>query len=176
MSFDYAGLVLLAAYALLLGAGAVQDVLSLRISNAISIAVLLVCVAALVAVGPSEWWQHPLSFIIVFLIGILLFRLNWVGGGDVKLLSASALAFDFGGLLRFVPTVLLAGGLIGLGFLIFHSISGGSIRKGRRASVPYGVAIAVGGITAALMFPTMSAFAPAPTTPLMPEYLETLKV
>jgi prepilin peptidase CpaA len=63
-----------------------------------------------------------------------------LGGGDVKLLAASALWTGSAALLPFLTATALAGGLLAAVFLVFAR------RGGRRVALPYGVAIAAGGL------------------------------
>ena len=52
-------------YAGLLGAAAIQDVLTLRIANIFSVAILLVAAVALAMHPGPHWWQNLVSFAIV---------------------------------------------------------------------------------------------------------------
>src|SRR5688572_25405579 len=116
---------------------AVQDAWTMRISNLFSVAVVAICAAALIVAQPADWWQHLLSFAIVLAAGLLLFSVGWMGGGDAKLMAAAALAFNLMGLLRYLPLVLLTGGVIAL-----ISVFWGRARARRsgeaRRGVPYG--------------------------------------
>jgi prepilin peptidase CpaA len=150
---------LLLLYCALLVAGAVQDVISLRISNLICVAVLAVAAAALVVDPGPGWWEHPLSFAIMLGLGIALFALGWFGGGDAKLMAAAAMAFDLGGLVRFVLGVLILGGLVAILSLVFGRL----FRRNRgllkeRRSIPYGVAIAAGALVSVWLFPHFTVF------------------
>ena len=77
-----------------------------------------------------------------------------LGGGDVKLLAAVGLWFDFSGALGMLIAVALAGGLLALLVLVVRSI-GWSEEMRRRVvllrpggGIPYGVAIAAGALIA----------------------------
>ena len=159
MSGSLATIILLILFCALLVAGAVQDLISLRISNRISVAVLVVAVAALVLNPGASWWEHPLSFAVTLCFGIVLFILRWLGGGDAKLMAAAAMAFDIGGLIRFIPTVLILGGVLALLFLVVRMVFGNRGPARDRHSLPYGVAIAAGAIAAVLLFPDLTVFA-----------------
>ncbi|HLO78065.1 MAG TPA: hypothetical protein VK196_16545, partial [Magnetospirillum sp.] len=58
-------------------------------------------------------------------------------GGDAKLMAAAALWSGFFAMPRFALVMAVAGGVLALVMLI---------ARGRRARVPYGVAIAVAGL------------------------------
>ena len=159
MNFTSVAGVLAILYVLLMAGAAVQDVLTMRISNQFSVAILVVCAAALIVAPGADWWQHLLSFAIVLAFGMLLFSIGWMGGGDAKLMAAAALAFTLNGLLRFLPFVLLAGGVIALLAIFLRKAR--ARRSGEaRGGVPYGVAIAIGAIAGVYLFPQLTAFEP----------------
>lgn len=145
-------------YSVLLTAAAVQDVLSLRIANLFSVAIFLIAAVALVVNAGPDWWQHLLSFAIILGLGILLFSLQWMGGGDAKLMAAAALAFNLLGLIRFLPLVLLAGGVIALLAILLRMVLPRR-RTTSRQGIPYGVAIAVGAVASLVLFRGSTVFA-----------------
>jgi prepilin peptidase CpaA len=65
-----------------------------------------------------------------------------MGGGDVKLAAALALWFSPVSILKFLVLMSLAGGVLTLAVLAWHRARN---REGR-PEVPYGVAIAFGGL------------------------------
>ena len=92
-----------------------------------------------------------------------MFQVGWMGGGDVKLLGALALGLSVTQLIQLVMITGLAGGLLALAHLMLRRLprprrspSGSSFvrrvyaverwRNIRHAPLPYGVAIACGGI------------------------------
>ena len=141
----------------LLTAAAIEDAARLRISNLISIAVLLLAFVAIAIAGPqAALWQNLLVFAILLTVGTFLFGLGKLGGGDVKLLAATALWFPLAGALRFVLAVMIAGGVLALIVLALRwfSWSDGAQQRfvilRRKAGIPYGVAIAAGAALAIL--------------------------
>jgi prepilin peptidase CpaA len=86
--------------------------------------------------------------IAVFTVGAAIFHFNLLGGGDVKLLAAGALFLGAGGLWPFLVVTAAAGGVLALGYLAFAVIR--SRAGAARPSLPYGVAIAAGGVFATL--------------------------
>ena len=83
----------------------------------------------------------------MFACGALLFRFGLFGGGDAKLLAAGALWIGAGSALPFLAGTALTGGALALGFLVWVGVAG----RGRaRPSLPYGVAIAAGGVLGTL--------------------------
>ena len=65
-----------------------------------------------------------------------------MGGGDVKLAAALSLWFSPASTLKFLVIMSIAGGLLTLVLLAVHRAR----RKEGRPKIPYGVAIAVGGL------------------------------
>jgi prepilin peptidase CpaA len=79
---------------------------------------------------------------IVFAVLAAAFYVGMMGGGDVKLAAALALWFPPVGTIKFLVWMSLAGGLLTLGILAWHRAR----RREGRPQIPYGVAIAVGGL------------------------------
>lgn len=151
--------VLALLFAGLLVAAAVQDALTLRISNLLSVAVLVIAAVGLAVNSGLHWWQHLLSFVILLGFGALLFSLGWMGGGDAKLMAAAALAFDLAGMVRFCFFVVLAGGLIALLAIVLRTMLPARRRAAPRKGIPYGIAIAAGALATLLLFRGSSVFA-----------------
>jgi prepilin peptidase CpaA len=150
-----------------LAALAIHDVVTFRIPNwanaALAVAFLPFAAAAGLA-GAEVWWLgHLAACVIVFVVGFGMFQMRALGGGDVKLLAAAALWIGWGGLLPFVVWVGISGGGLVLLLLALRKnlpmlIAWASptipqswprvLTSGEK--VPYGVAIAIGGILAML--------------------------
>jgi prepilin peptidase CpaA len=90
----------------------------------------------------------------VFAACFALFAFNIMGGGDAKLLTATALWFGFDhSLIVFLITVAYAGGGVTLLFLLMRSQAHTAMAMGvplpasmaTAKKVPYGIAIAIGG-------------------------------
>lgn len=136
---------LLAALAALLVLAAVIDVRTFTISNRLNIAVALM--------APLFWWSTALplwpdaAIQIAVAAGVFLlfagaFWAGMMGGGDVKLAAALALWFSPASTIRFLIWMSIAGGLVTVAALVWHRWRG---REGR-PEIPYGVAIAIGGL------------------------------
>lgn len=146
-----------ALFTLLLLAAAASDVRHLRIPNAIPALVVIVFIVGWLMGFPfsGAWWAHLFHFAAALLVGMLLFHFGWFGGGDAKLYAACALWFSFSDaiLLLFITTASGAVIVIARMFIIFArsvlSSSGpanGTRKSASSRSIPYGIAIAVGGI------------------------------
>lgn len=143
---------LVGALALLLLAGGIQDAVQLKISNLISLAILVLAVAAALLVGlETGVWQNLALFAALLALGTMLFATGKFGGGDVKLLAVTGLWVDFVGALSLLPAIFIAGGVLAL--IILGSRLAASQRSKERIAVlrpgsgiPYGVAIAIGSL------------------------------
>jgi prepilin peptidase CpaA len=162
------GLMLLA----LLAVASWTDLASRRILNAVPAAVALLWLAAPLAGVPA---QAPLASIVgasaVLAAGMLVWRVGWIGGGDVKLLAALSLWAGPEFLVPFLLVTSLAGGALAAALLWYRrfgftlttmmlaalrqalhplamSRSDGrvwAVLPTPPATLPYGVAIAAGG-------------------------------
>ena len=141
--------------AILLVAAAIEDAVRLRISNVTVGLVLVAAIAAAVLAGIElRLWQNLTVFIILLAVGTPMFAAGKLGGGDVKLLAAAGLWVDLGGAVWLLVAVALVGGVLALLVLVIRSF-GWSEEIRRRVvllrpggGIPYGVAIAAGGLIA----------------------------
>ena len=135
-------LVLLAA---LLVAAAVCDLRKREIPHWIVIPVALL--------APVFWWSTGLGVwpdmaiqlgvaTIVFGLFAGAFALGWMGGGDVKLLTALVLWLPPAAVLVLIVVMSFAGGVLTLATVASHRIR----KLSGQVEVPYGVAIAFAGI------------------------------
>ena len=141
--------------AVLLLAAAAEDAVRLRISNLIVLLVLVGAIVAAVVIGPAPaLWQNLAVFLGLLAIGTPMFAAGKLGGGDVKLLAAAGLWFDFTGALQMILAVVLAVGFLALLILILRSFGWSEEIRRRvvllrpRGGIPYGVAIAAGALIA----------------------------
>ena len=140
--FTFALLGLLAAMLVWI---AVVDVRTYTISDRLNLAIALLAPLFWWSTGVDLWPDAALRVgvaLLVFLFFAGAFYLNVMGGGDVKLAGALALWFTPYDTLRLIVFMSLAGGLLTLVVLGIHRSRG----KTGRPEVPYGVAIAAGGL------------------------------
>lgn len=129
-----------------------SDIASRRIPNRLVALLALVALARL-GIGLAEGAGILRTIcdlavgVAVFGVGALLFRFGVVGGGDVKLMAAGALWMGAGSALPFFASTALAGGALALGLLLWVAVAGRGVA---RPSLPYGVAIAAGGVLGTL--------------------------
>jgi prepilin peptidase CpaA len=124
---------------------AVVDVRTYTISDGLNLTIALL--------APIYWWSAGVPLwpdaairvgvgVAVFLLFAGAFYLNVMGGGDVKLAGALALWFTPYETLTLIVIMSIAGGVLTLIVLGIHHLR----NKEGRPEVPYGVAIAVGGM------------------------------
>jgi prepilin peptidase CpaA len=116
---------------------------------------------ALYSVGkPAPVWLYGIAAAALLLaVGFLLFERGMLGGGDVKLLTAAGLWAGFDQL----PLMLLVTSLSGGALALLHlsplrrlmpappgAVPTADLRQRLRQPIPFGIAIACGGIAVAL--------------------------
>jgi len=143
---------LLLALATILIVAAVIDVRTFTISNRLNLTVALLAPVYWLAV-PLSFWEVPIQLgaaAIVFGVLAAAFYAGMMGGGDVKLAAALALWFPPGLTIKFLVLMSIAGGVLTLGVLVWHRLK----RREGRPEIPYGVAIAFGGL--AVLVPNLA--------------------
>ncbi|KQY13229.1 prepilin peptidase [Rhizobium sp. Root482] len=155
-------------FPLCLAIAAFSDLFTMTIPNRVS-AILLgafVLVAPLAGLGLAGMGVHLLAGLAVFAACFALFALNIMGGGDAKLLTASAVWFGFNSsLLAFLVYVSIIGGALTLLILAMRKRENTILATGlpvphllfTAQKVPYGIAIGIGGFLAYPSSPLMQA-------------------
>lgn len=88
----------------------------------------------------------------LLIVGAVAFAIGALGGGDVKLVAAASLFAGPAFLVEFLLVVALAGGAVSLVALMGRAVGTPPARDdGRHRHVPYGLAIAAGGLAVALV-------------------------
>ncbi|MCJ8191035.1 A24 family peptidase [Sphingomicrobium aestuariivivum] len=125
---------------------AASDIAKRKIPNAAVIALIIGAVVAVVLEGfDTSLWENAAMFAIILAVGTFAFSRGWFGGGDVKLLAATALWFDMADGLRMIVSTAVVGGLVTLVMLMARVAFKGKDREMGRL-VPYGVAIGLGAV------------------------------
>ncbi|WEX77530.1 prepilin peptidase [Sinorhizobium numidicum] len=147
---------------------AFSDLVTMTIPNRIS-AILLgafVIVAPLAGFHVEQIGLHIAAAALVFAICFCLFAANVMGGGDAKLLTASAVWFGLTpSLAAFLLYVSVFGGLLTLAVLLLRRQENAILAIGipvprlllMAKKIPYGVAVAFGGFAAYPSSPLMQA-------------------
>ena len=148
----------------LLTIAAVSDFMTYRIPNWLTLltAVLFFPMALATALPWDAYTPHLLAGLLLFLVGFVLWQLNFLGAGDVKLMAAVGIWFGMGHIFSFVINTALVGfvqaacmGLWAL-FMLSTEFKGEESKfagfwaklRTKTPNVPYGVSIALGGIIA----------------------------
>jgi prepilin peptidase CpaA len=156
-----AGLFALAALLLLIFA-AWRDIATRTIPDTIGLLLLAIGGSARIIQGPSDLALSLGSALLLFLLLMIAYSRDVIGGGDVKIMTAFAVGLSPLDSYRFVVATALAGGTLGIAYLLLsHWLQGThwprrisllgrvaaieSWRIRRRGPLPYGVAIAAGG-------------------------------
>ena len=143
---DYLHYGLLVALAIALVVAAVTDWRRRQIDNWLN--------AAIALAAPLYWWANPeidlwpgaaiqLGIgLAAFAVFAGMFALGWMGGGDVKLLTALALWIQWPLFLKLLIIMALVGGVLTLILGAWHVAR----RQRDRLAIPYGVAISAAGL------------------------------
>ena len=152
----------LIAFAALLLLAAWQDWRTMQIADGISLGIAALFFPwALTGVAAGTFSLLDLALALacaagMFGLGTLAFAAGAMGGGDVKLAAAASLFAGPGLILDFVTVTALVGGLLAVAILAgapigpVASTGDGTVRARLRANLPYGPAIAAGGLWVAL--------------------------
>ncbi|MGD2132136.1 MAG: prepilin peptidase [Maricaulaceae bacterium] len=146
-------------FPLLMIFAALKDASSMTIPNWIPASLIGVfLLVSWLLIGPGEVAQHLIVGAAVLIACFSMFALNWIGGGDAKLLAAGALWVGWTGLGDFVIWTAIAGGGLSLALILARKIAVmspiglGNGPVGRLLTsggdIPYGLAIAAGGLAA----------------------------
>lgn len=139
------GWLALAVLAALLVAAAVGDVRRYLIPNWLCAAVATAGLLLVWPAGAEAWAWRGASVGTVAAVGLALWLLRVLGGGDYKLLVALAFWIPFGGLADFVLLLALAGGVQAFVTLAWRRFGRGR-EDAPAGKMAYAVSIAVAGI------------------------------
>jgi prepilin peptidase CpaA len=141
----------------LMAFAASSDLLTMTISNRLSLALTGSFFLLTLATGMS--WpvigMHLAAGALVLVFSFGFFSQGWIGGGDAKLVAATALWFGFDNLLDYLVYASLFGGVLTIALIQFRKLPlPGPL--GRQAwivrlhetggGIPYGIALAAGAL------------------------------
>jgi len=141
----------------LIAFAASSDLLTMTISNRISIALAggFVALALFAGTPLPVIGLHFVAAFIVLAIGFGCFAMGWIGGGDAKLAAAIALWFGFDYLLEFLVWASLFGGVLTVLLIQFRMLPLPMFMARqawiarlheKSAGVPYGIALAAAAL------------------------------
>ena len=142
----------------LIAFAASSDLLTMTISNRISLALAggFLLLAAVTGMSPEVVAMHIGAAALVLAAGFTCFSFGWIGGGDAKLAAATALWFGFDYLLDYLVYASLFGGALTLFLIQFRLLPlPAALAKHewimrlheKGAGVPYGIALAAAALT-----------------------------
>jgi prepilin peptidase CpaA len=141
----------------LMAFAASSDLLTMTISNRVSIA-LVACffvLAIVIGMSPAVIMAHIGAGGLVLVVAFAFFAQGWIGGGDAKLAAATALWLGFDHLLPYLIYASLFGGLLTFVLLQVRTMPLPSLLTGQQwaerlhrkdAGVPYGIALAAAAL------------------------------
>jgi len=153
-------------------AAAISDIRKYIIPNSISVALIaaFAIAFALSGLGWDVLLNHLLAGFGMLVIGLIMWHpdyTGYLGGGDVKLLTAAAFWLGWPLFGHALVYITLCGGLLAIGFLVARLIVRwyprisltikplAKLAATEKPALPYGVAIAVGAV---YVFPQSSLF------------------
>jgi len=153
-------------FPLLMAYAASSDLLTMRISNRLVLLLVggFLAVSLLAGFSLETIGMHFAAAAIVLAITFTFFALRWIGGGDAKLIAATALWFGFGSMFAYLVYASLLGGALTLTLLAVRRYPLPVQLKqvvwidrlhDEKTGVPYGIALAAAGL---LVYPTSAIF------------------
>ena len=150
-------LIRLLLFPALMAFAAASDLLTMTISNRVSLMLAAGFFALALVSGMSmpELALHLGAGVIVLVAGFGCFACGWIGGGDAKLAAATAMWFGFGYLFNYLLYASLLGGVLTLLLLQFRLVPLPTLLAGRfwaerlhqpGGDVPYGIALAAAAL------------------------------
>jgi prepilin peptidase CpaA len=150
-------IVRLSLFPALMAFAAASDLLTMTISNRVSLALIagFLVVALAGGMGLSDILLHAGAGCAVLAATFVCFAMGWVGGGDAKVAAAAALWFGFADLMNYLLYASLFGGALTLLLLQFrqwplpYTLAGQAwlLRlHAKESGIPYGIALALGAL------------------------------
>lgn len=137
---------------------AVSDMLSMTIANRVSLLLLgsFVVIAPLTGMDWALFGWHLAAGAMMLCVTFTLFALRGMGGGDAKLLAATAvwMGFDIV-LVQYLVAAAFIGGLLTLAILVYRNSALATFTRhniflrhfaDEKTGIPYGIALGIGGL------------------------------
>jgi prepilin peptidase CpaA len=152
----------------LMAFAAASDLLTMTISNRVSLTLAagFVLLAVVTGMSLSDIGWHLGAAGIVLAVAFVFFGLGWIGGGDAKLAAATALWLGFDHLLTYLIYASLFGGALTLLLIQFRRAPLPAVLArqpwvqrlhDRDSGVPYGIALAAAALAVYPQTPWMAA-------------------
>ena len=158
-----AEILLLVFFPSLMAFAAASDLFTMTIPNRVSVLLLagFAVMAGVVGMPLNMIGMHLLAGAVVFAVCFVFFACGWMGGGDAKLATATAVWIGWSNLLQYAALAALLGGLLTLGLLMArkypippHIGYWPWLERLHKpdTGIPYGIALAAAGL---VMFPSI---------------------
>lgn len=137
---------------------AISDMLSMTIANRVSLVLLgaFVVVAPLTGMAWADFGWHLAAGAAVLACTFCLFAMGAMGGGDAKLMAASAVWMGMGFcLVQYLLVASVIGGFLTMGLLAYRGSPLAVFTRhnmflrhfaNEKVGVPYGIALGLGGL------------------------------
>jgi prepilin peptidase CpaA len=146
-------LVRLTLFPTIVAFAASSDLLTMTISNRVSLALTggFLAMALMSGMGTMEVLSHLGAAAVVLVVSFGFFTRGWIGGGDAKLAAATAMWFGFEYLMNYLVYASLLGGALTLLLIQFRLVPLPGLLAGQfwaqrlhrqDGDVPYGIALA----------------------------------
>jgi prepilin peptidase CpaA len=146
-------LVRLTLFPTLMAFAASSDLLTMTISNRVSIVLVagFFALAAMSGMAMAEVLSHVGAGAVVLVVSFGFFARGWIGGGDAKLAAATAIWFGFGYLMNYLVYASLLGGALTFLLIEFRLVPLPGLLAGQfwaqrlhrqGGDIPYGIALA----------------------------------
>jgi prepilin peptidase CpaA len=170
MQIMVADVIRLVLFPAIMAFAASSDLLTMTISNRVSLILVggFVVLAVATGISFSDALAHVGAGALILVIAFACFCRGWIGGGDAKLAAATALWLGFDHLLTYLLYASLFGGALTLLLIQFRMLPLPAPLAGQAwlqrlhqkdAGVPYGIALAAAALCVYPETPWMSAFA-----------------
>jgi prepilin peptidase CpaA len=150
-------LVRLILFPTIMAFAASSDLLTMTISNRVSIVLVggFFALALMTGMGMVEVLSHTGAAAVVLVVSFGFFTRGWIGGGDAKLAAATAMWLGFGYLMNYLVYASLLGGALTLLLIEFRLLPLPGLLAGQYwaqrlhrqdGDVPYGIALAAAAL------------------------------
>jgi prepilin peptidase CpaA len=141
----------------LMAFAACSDLLTMTISNRVSLALVagFFALAFMIGMSPALIMSHIGAAAVVLVVAFVFFARGWIGGGDAKLAAATALWFGFDHLMPYLLYASLLGGALTILLLNLRTMPLPSLLLGQSwaerlhrkdSDVPYGIGLAAAAL------------------------------
>jgi len=146
-------LVRLTLFPAIMAFAASSDLLTMTISNRVSIILVggFLALALMSGMPTAEVLSHAGAAAVVLVVTFGFFSCGWIGGGDAKLAAATAIWFGFDYLLNYLLYASMLGGALTLLLIEFRLVPLPGLLAGqfwaqrlhrKDGDIPYGIALA----------------------------------